>query len=346
MVDLIRAGKAPEVVRRKGAEGSLPLPEGDKFEILTLLAASPETDLRKRALETLRTLPRAEVLRVIASPQTAPDVLRYAAEHLLPEREELREPLLWNPSLPAEAREPLQKKPAPKPAVEAAPPQSSPPQAASLPPPPVHEAPKEPPATFEPSAAQRLDDEHAAVELLAKLAAGAKIEDVTGAHVEAPPEVTKRDDDLTPKDRETLIEKINRMSVVEKIKAALTGNMETRAILIRDSNKIISRAVLQSPKISETEAETYAAAKNVSEEVLRLIASNRKFMKSYVVVRALVNNPRAPIDVTMRLLPRVNDRDLKGLALNHNVPEVIRGMAIKTIKQKEEATKPKLPGKH
>ena len=178
------------------------------------------------------------------------------------------------------------------------------------------------------------------------MAAGAKVEEVAGSPVEAPPEVTKRDDELTQKDRETLIQKISRMSVVEKIKAALTGNLETRSLLIRDSNKIISRAVLQSPKISETEAESYAAAKNVSEEVLRLIAVNRKFMKSYVVMRALVNNPRAPIDVTMPLMGRVNDRDLKGLSLNRNVPEVIRAMAIKTIKQKEEASKVKLPGKH
>src|SRR5208282_5891257 len=145
---------------------------------------------------------------------------------------------------------------------------------------------------------------------------------------------------------ETLIEKISRMSVVQKIKAALIGNMETRSLLIRDSNKMISRAVLQSPKISDQEAESYAAAKNVSEEVLRLIASNRKFMKTYVVMRALINNPRALIDVTMPLIGRINDRALKALSLNRTVPDVIRSMAIKAIKQKEEATKPKPPGKH
>ena len=127
----------------------------------------------------------------------------------------------------------------------------------------------------------------------------------------------------------SLIQKIGRMTVVEKIKAALTGNMETRALLIRDSNKIISRAVLQSPKISETEAEGYAAAKNVSDEVLRLIAGARRFRKSYTVIRALVNNPRAPIDVTIPLMVRINDKDLKGLSLNRNVPEVIRSLAIK-----------------
>ncbi len=344
MVDLIRSGKAPAVIRRKGAEGALPLPVEDKIEILTLLAVAPEADLREMALETLRGLDHAEVLRVMASPQTAPNVLRFAAEQLLPVYGELREALLRNPSLPAEAHDLLQRMPAPKPEATAEPP--SQPQPEPLPQPPIPEAVKEPPSKPAPERAPQLDDEQSAVEILAKLAAGAKIEEVTGTHVEAPPEVTKRDHELTPKDRETLIEKINRMSVVQKIKAALTGNMETRSLLVRDTNKIISRAVLQSPKISDQEAESYAAAKNVSEEVLRLIATNRRYMKNYAVMRALINNPRAPIDVTMPLIGRMNDRDLKGLSSNRNVPEVIRSMAIKSIKQKEEASKPKLPGKH
>jgi len=345
-VDLIRSGKAPEVIRRKGAEGNLPLPAEDKIEILTLLAAAPEADLREKALDTLRGWDRTEVRRIMASPRTAPDVLSFAAKQLLPQREELREILLWNPSLPAEFHHLLKPKPAPKPAAVAAPAPPTQPPPEPVPPRAVQEAAKEPPSKSEPEPASILAAEQAEVEILAKLAAGTPIEEVAGATTEAAPEVTKPDDELTPNDRETLIEKINRMTVVEKMKAALTGNLETRSILIRDSNKIISRAVLQSPKISDTEAEGYAAAKNVSEEVLRLIAVNRKFMKTYVVVRALVNNPRAPIDVTMRLIARINDRDLKGLSLNRNVPEVIRSMATKAIRQKEEASKVKLPSKH
>jgi hypothetical protein len=346
LVDLIRSGKAPEVIRRKGAEGNLPLPAEDKIEILTLLAAAPEADLREKALDTLRGWDRTEVRRIMASPRTAPDVLSFAAKQLLPQREELREILLWNPSLPAEFHHLLKPKPAPKPAAVAAPAPPTQPPPEPVPPRAVQEAAKEPPSKSEPEPASILAAEQAEVEILAKLAAGTPIEEVAGATTEAAPEVTKPDDELTPNDRETLIEKINRMTVVEKMKAALTGNLETRSILIRDSNKIISRAVLQSPKISDTEAEGYAAAKNVSEEVLRLIAVNRKFMKTYVVVRALVNNPRAPIDVTMRLIARINDRDLKGLSLNRNVPEVIRSMATKAIRQKEEASKVKLPSKH
>jgi len=323
------------------------LPVEDKIEILTLLAAAPGTDLRDKALATLQGWNRAEIRRVMASPQTARHVLHFAAEHLLADREELREILLWNPGLPAESRHLLQPKPAAKPpVVEAADRPPSPPQPQPLPQLSTSEAAEESAGDSPPEPAARSAEQQAAVEILAKLAAGASVEEVTDAQAEAPPEVTMRDDELTQNDRETLIQKINRMNVVEKIKAALTGNMETRSLLIRDSNKIISRAVLQSPKISDTEAEGYAAAKNVSEEVLRLIAMNRKYMKTYVVMRALVNNPRAPIDITMPLLNRINEKDLKGLSLNRNVPEVIRSLAVKMIKQREEATKPKLPGKH
>ncbi len=343
MVDLIRAGKAPDVVRRKGAEGSLPLPAEDRVEILTLLVSAPEAELREKAKETLQSFDRAEIRRVMANPKTAPDVLHFAAEHLLAEREELREILLWNPSLAAASRELLKPKPAPKPQTAASAP-AKPVEPAPSPQPPAPEAAQTSPAKSE-TTVERVADQ-VTIEILAKLAAGEKVEDVAGVKAETPAEATKQDDQLTEAERTTLIQKLNNMSVVEKIKAALTGNLETRTILIRDSNKMITRAVLQSPKISETEAESYAAAKNVNEEVLRLIAVNRKFMKSYVVMRALVNNPRAPIDITMPLINRINDRDLKGLSLNRNVPEVIRSMAIKAIKQKEEASKPKLPKKH
>ncbi|HZO98979.1 MAG TPA: hypothetical protein VFD30_01670 [Terriglobia bacterium] len=162
-----------------------------------------------------------------------------------------------------------------------------------------------------------------------------------------PPEPRRGDpaEPMRETERETLLQKISRMSTVQKIKLALTGNQESRLVLIRDANKVVARAVLQSPKLSEGEIEAFASMKNVSEEVLRVIAMNRGFMKNYGVLRSLVTNPRAPIDVTLPLLNRLNERDLKGLMLNRNVPDVIRGMATKMVKQKEEANKPKILGR-
>ena len=143
----------------------------------------------------------------------------------------------------------------------------------------------------------------------------------------------------------TAIQRTHGMSVVQKVKAALTGSKEERMILIRDSNKLVARAVMQSPKLTEHEVENYASMKDVCEDALRIITLNRRFMKLYVVVRALVNNPRTPIDVGLHLLPRIHDLDLKRLALNRNVSDVVRHTAEKIIRQKEEAARTRVAGK-
>jgi len=145
--------------------------------------------------------------------------------------------------------------------------------------------------------------------------------------------------------RVSAIQRTQHMSVVQKVKAALTGSQEERMILVRDSNKFVARAVMQSPKLSEHEVENYASMKDVCEEALRVITLNRKFMKLYAIVRALANNPRTPIDVGLHLLPRIYDADLKRLALNRNVSDVIRHAAEKIIRQKEEAARTRSQGK-
>ena len=161
-----------------------------------------------------------------------------------------------------------------------------------------------------------------------------------------PPEDENRDSKAEPQKPKpvTAIQRTQRMSVVQKVKAALTGSKEERMILIHDSNKLVARAVMQSPKLTEEEVETYASMKDVCEDALRIITLNRKFMKLYVVVRALVNNPRTPIDVGLHLLPRVNEFDLKRLAFNRNVADVIRHTAEKIVQRKQEASKPKFQG--
>lgn len=147
-------------------------------------------------------------------------------------------------------------------------------------------------------------------------------------------------------DRQTLLQRINSMTPAEKIKTALTGNQEERLLLIRDSNKLVARAVLGSPKLSDGEVEAFAMMKNVTEEVLRHIAMNRAFMKRYTVAVALVNNPRTPLDVALPLINRINERDLKNLSLNKNIAETLRSLALKLYKQKKEPPKQTLPGKH
>jgi len=148
-----------------------------------------------------------------------------------------------------------------------------------------------------------------------------------------------REIDPDEKKRETLLQRLAKMRVIERIKMALTGSQTERLYLIRDPNKLVQRAVLQSPRLTDREVEGFASMANLSDEILRLIAANRLFMKSYVIAKNLVNNPKTPLDVSLHLLPRLNPNDLKFLTMNKNVPETLRTMATKLQRQRAQAKK-------
>ena len=142
---------------------------------------------------------------------------------------------------------------------------------------------------------------------------------------------------MTPQEekKEGLSGKIARMGVAQKVKMALLGTREERSILIRDGSKVVSRAVLSSPKLSDSEVEAFAAMKNVDQDVLRGISVNRKFMKNYSTMKVLANNPRLPIDIGLALIPRLIQTDLLFLSKNRDVSEVIRKMAVKLTKTRQ-----------
>jgi hypothetical protein len=138
-----------------------------------------------------------------------------------------------------------------------------------------------------------------------------------------------------PIKRETLMQRVAHMNVVERLTLALKGGRTERALLIRDSNKLVQKCVLQSPRLSETEVEFFAAMTNLPSEILRTIGLTRVFIKNYTVVRNLVNNPKVPLDVTLHMLPRLNATDLMKLTGNKNIPETLRTTAVKLHRRRK-----------
>jgi hypothetical protein len=134
--------------------------------------------------------------------------------------------------------------------------------------------------------------------------------------------------------RETLLQKLSRLRVVERVQLALKGTRDERMMLIRDPCKVVQRAVLQSPQLADREIEGYASMASLSDEVLRLIGSNRKYLKNYTVVRALITNPKTPLEITLHLLPTITAQDLKLLTTNRNIPETLRTAANRLQRQR------------
>jgi hypothetical protein len=123
------------------------------------------------------------------------------------------------------------------------------------------------------------------------------------------------------------------LPIVERMKLAMKGTRSQRAQLIRDSNKLVAAAVLSSPKLTETEVEAFAKMANLSEEVLRAISINRTWMKNYGVVAGLTRNPKTPPGISMQLVQRLNEKDLKMLTTDRNVPEAVRLAARKFLRK-------------
>jgi len=132
-------------------------------------------------------------------------------------------------------------------------------------------------------------------------------------------------------EQESIVQRLAKMNFPERLKAAMKGNREIRAILIRDPNKMISAAVLSSPKLTEQEVENFAKMTNVSEDALRIIGGNRAWLKNYGVTLGLTKNPKTPLAISLNLMARLNDRDMSMLSMDRNVPEPLRTAARRRV---------------
>jgi hypothetical protein len=139
--------------------------------------------------------------------------------------------------------------------------------------------------------------------------------------------------------RGSALQKIAKLDITGRIQLAMKGTKEERALLVRDGTKIVALAVLESPKVSDSEIEKFAGQKNVLESVLRAIPMKRRFMKQYGVVRNLVSNPRTPIDVSLGLVKHLMLNDLKHLSSNKEISDTIRKIATKMYRQKLDTSK-------
>jgi hypothetical protein len=132
----------------------------------------------------------------------------------------------------------------------------------------------------------------------------------------------------------SLSKRIMSMNVSEKIKLATKGNKEARGILIRDSNKLVSVAVIRSPRITDGEVLAQAQNKICIDDVLRVIYSNREWLRKYSIKLALVKNPKVPQGVSMRLIATLHEHDVKALAKDKNVPGSVQMLAKKQVEKK------------
>ena len=130
-------------------------------------------------------------------------------------------------------------------------------------------------------------------------------------------------------ERVAMLNLVMKMGIKDRIKLAMKGDREARNILIRDPNRLVCTAVANNPRITEQEIEAIALMRTVTEDILRQIATNRQWQRSYAIMHNLVKNPRTPIANSMTIMAKMQVRDLAALSKNRNVPEAVRRHALR-----------------
>ncbi len=286
--------------------GGVSLAPEDRAELLAVLAADADAAIAERARGALLTVPHESFLLALARPDADKHLFKYCSEHIA-EKPGIADAMAKNEACPA----PIVTRVARH--LTAAGIQALLDNMERL--------------SSDPHLAEALVQSQAAsVEQQSLLAEIHKNETLPLQVLEEAAKEAEPD----PVKRETLLKQVAHMNVVQRLTLALKGNREARMILIKDPNKLVQRCVLQSPRLTDMEVESFAKMTNLSDEVFRVISLTRKFMKSYVIARNLVNNPKTPLDISLHLLPRLNATDLKLLTTNKNIPDTLRSVALKT----------------
>ena len=125
------------------------------------------------------------------------------------------------------------------------------------------------------------------------------------------------------------------LGIGEKIKMALTGDKEWRAILIKDTNKLISGSVIKNPRITDGEILTILKVGVQNDEIIRLICANKEWIKNQMIRKALVSCPKTPLPNALRYLATLSEKDIAGFAKSKNISSVVSTQAKRILLSKK-----------
>ncbi len=375
LLDRVLAPGASEVLQLACARGSLPLSRALLLPALLTLAHGESEEVRTAAAATLEAITDADGIEAAAAGDAEPEVLEFLLLRPATGRE-LLDALFAHPALPVRAMARLAAEAAGEPIdllianqerliaspelvdhllanpgltpsqsarladfaeqfrrPGAAPPAGVPaPESASVPgeagaPAAEPEAP--PPDFVSPEELQGLLDEigdlpFLGVELAGLLESTALVDDELARQIDVDPALT------------SVWKRLLGLNGVQRLKEALKGDREARGILIRDKNRLVAAAVLKNPRVTDLEIEAFAAQRSLSDDILRMIGTNREWMKSYSILHQLVRNPKTPSGLAMNYIGRLTLRDLQNMSRDRNIAELVRRTARKHIEQRQK----------
>jgi hypothetical protein len=318
---------APRDVQLSAARGALPLAGKDLLTVLFFLCSSHDAEIKKSAVKTLRELPESILSPVLKDKTLHPQLLEVLVRARIADGE-LMTAVIVHPATALKTHLYLAEKGANDVLERLSGNQNL-----------LQENPQLVEAIIaNPSAEKAL-----------KFKLGWQDPEQTKPGEPETEEVSDEDDGRSQEELDSMMEEADEegmskyqialeLKVAEKIKMGLTGDKEWRALMIKQSNKLIQGAVMKNPRITDGEVAMVAKNKTSSDELIRMILLNKDWMKNYEIKKALVVHPKTPAPKAMRLVPTLTTKDIKELAKSRQVSTMISTAARKELEMRLKKT--------
>ncbi len=128
-----------------------------------------------------------------------------------------------------------------------------------------------------------------------------------------------------------------KLDLLRRVQRARTGTPEERLDLAFDATDDVLHALLDNEATGEEELTIIARRRDVSHEVLRRMAGDRRVQESHRLRRILVLNPKLPASAGLRLVPSLFLFDLVTVLITPALPMEIKTAAENAILQQYQS---------
>lgn len=126
-------------------------------------------------------------------------------------------------------------------------------------------------------------------------------------------------------------DRIRAMPYPEKIILAGKADRSERAVLIQDNDPQLLYYLLKNPRITTEEVLRIARMTSISAAVADQIAKTSQWSSNQEIRSALVNNPRTPTPLALKLLPTLPEPEIRHIAKSTGVSQALKQAALRIV---------------
>jgi hypothetical protein len=126
-------------------------------------------------------------------------------------------------------------------------------------------------------------------------------------------------------------DRIRAMPYAEKIILSAKADRSERAVLIQDNEPQILYYLLKNPRITTEEVLRIARMTSISAAVADQIAKTTQWSSNQEIRSALVNNPRTPTPLALKLLPTLPEPEIRHIAKSTGVSQALKQAALRIV---------------